>query len=391
MPHRTPLAWLNLKHDLRRLAVAVAGICFAVLLMFMETGFMFALFDSTVKLVDDADADLVLVSPARYVLPAEKRFARARLDQARSVPGVEAAYAVYIERSLATLKPLPHGVPQPVRVIGTDQASEAFEFDIAGGEERLVDPQTAFIDRKSKRRMFGFALAPLAEGEAVEAELSGSRVRIVGTFSLGTDFANDGTLLMSATNLARYFPLRNPAGEPLERVDLGLLSLAEDADRQSVASELRAILSDAVQVLTKDEYRDQEIEFWRANTPIGMVFQVGTWMGFVVGVIICYQVLYTDVSDHLKEYATLKAIGYSGPYFLRVVITEAAILSVLGFIPGIVLSGMLYTWLDASTGLLMNMTVGRALLVFTLTLTMCVLSGVLALRKLLTADPATLF
>src|SRR5688500_16022037 len=119
---RTPLAWLNLKHDLRRLTVALAGIGFAVLLMFMEIGFMFALFDSTVKLVDDAAADLVLVSPARYVLPAEKRFPLARLNQVRSVSGVAAAYPVYIERALATLKPVPHGVPQPVRVIGTADA-----------------------------------------------------------------------------------------------------------------------------------------------------------------------------------------------------------------------------------------------------------------------------
>jgi putative ABC transport system permease protein len=392
MPRRTPLAWMNLKHDLRRLAVAVAGICFAVLLMFMETGFMFALFDSTVKLVDDAEADLVLVSPARYVLPAEKRFPRARLDQARSMAGVAAAYPVYIERSLATLRALPRGVPQPVRVIGTGEASEVFDFEsLADTAERLSEPQTAFIDKKSKRAMFGFAIAPLAENQPVEAELSGSRVRIVDTFSLGTDFANDGTLLMSATNLARYFPRRNMGGDPLARVDLGLVRLTRDADRPTVIANLQSMFGDEVLVLTKPEYRRQEIEFWRANTPIGMVFQVGTWMGFVVGVIICYQVLYTDISDHMKEYATLKAIGYSGRYFLGVVVTEAAILSVLGFIPGIVLSWLLYAWLDASTGLLMNLTVGRALFVFFLTLAMCALSGVLALRKLLTADPATLF
>lgn len=392
MSRRTPLAWMNLKYDLRRLAVAVAGICFAVLLMFMETGFMFALFDSTVKLVDDAETDLVLVSPARYVLPAEKRFARARLDQARSVPGVAAAYPVYIERSVATLKAVPRGVPQPVRVIGTGDVTEVFDFEnLAGKEELLDEPQTALIDRKSKRAMFGFALEPLEENQTVEAELSGRLVRIVDTFALGTDFANDGTILMSATNLARYFPLRNPGGDPLARVDLGLLRLSEEADPQDVAADLQAILRDEVMVLTKAEYRDKEIEFWRANTPIGMVFQIGTWMGFVVGVIICYQVLYTDITDHMKEYATLKAIGYSGRYFLGVVVTEAAILSVLGFIPGIVLAGLLYTWLDASTGLLMNLTVGRAMLVFFLTLAMCAISGVLALRKLLTADPATLF
>lgn len=239
--------------------------------------------------------------------------------------------------------------------------------------------------------MFGFALAPAARHEVVEAELSGKRIRLAGTFSLGTDFANDGTLLMTAANLARYFPRRNPGGDPLARVDLGLVNLEENADPATIVEQLQSMLGEEVLVLTKAAYRRKEVEFWRANTPIGMVFQVGTWMGFIVGVIICYQVLYTDISDHIKEYATLKAIGYSGPYFIRVVFAEAVILSVLGFIPGAALSWLLYTWLDASTGLLMNLTLGRGLVVFLLTLGMCATSGLLALRKLLTADPATLF
>jgi putative ABC transport system permease protein len=395
MAHRTPLAWLNLKHDFRRLAAAVAGVCFAVLLMFMETGFMYALFDSTVKLVDDARADLVLVSPARYVLAAEKRFPLARLNQVRSVPGVEAAYAVYIERSLATLRPLPRGVPQPVRVIGTSAAEEAFQFDDRPEDAPplavLDRPQSALIDDKSKRAQFGFALDAVADDQPVRAELSGSRIDIIGSFSLGTDFASDGTLLLSAANLANYFPWRNAGGEPLGAVDLGFVKLAPDADGEATVARIRDVMADEVTVLTKAAYRQREVDFWKANTPVGMIFQIGTWMGFVVGVIICYQVLYTDIADHLKEYATLKAMGYRPGYFVRLVLAESVILSVMGFIPGVVLSWILYTWLGVSTGLLMNLTVSRAGIVLALTIAMCIVSGVFALKKLLRADPAALF
>lgn len=391
----TPLAWLNLKHDLRRLAAAVAGICFAVLLMFMETGFMYALFDSTVKLVDDADADLVLVSPARYVLAAEKRFPLARLNQVRSVAGVAAVYPVYIERSMATLRPLPRGVPQPVRVIGTPSASEAFDFDDrrldASEAGKLHRPQAGLIDDRSKRAMFGFALGPVSAEAPARAELSGKPVDIIGRFSLGTDFASDGTLLLSDANLARYFPWRNAQGQPLAAVDVGFVKLAPGADSDATVSRIGSVLGNEVTVLTKAAYRQREVDFWKANTPVGMIFQIGTWMGFVVGVIICYQVLYTDISDHLKEYATLKAMGYRSGYFVRLVLAESVILSVMGFVPGVLASWMLYTWLGVSTGLLMKLTLGRAGIVLVLTVAMCIVSGLFALRKLLLADPAELF
>jgi putative ABC transport system permease protein len=240
--------------------------------------------------------------------------------------------------------------------------------------------------------MFAFALSPLKQDEPVEAELSGNRIDIVGTFSLGTDFASDGTLLMSAANLGQYFPWRNTqGGEPLAAVDLGFVKLAADVNPEEALADIRSVLGDEVTVLTKEGYRRREVDFWRANTPVGMIFQIGTWMGFIVGVIICYQVLYTDISDHLKEYATLKAMGYKSGYFVRLVLAESVILSAIGFVPGFLLSWGLYAWLGVSTGLLMNLTLPRAVMVLALTLAMCVVSGLFALRKLLRADPATLF
>jgi putative ABC transport system permease protein len=280
-------------------------------------------------------------------------------------------------------------------VIGTSAAEEAFQFDDRPEDAPplavLDRPQSALIDDKSKRAQFGFALDAVADDQPVRAELSGSRIDIIGSFSLGTDFASDGTLLLSAANLANYFPWRNAGGEPLGAVDLGFVKLAPDADGEATVARIRDVMADEVTVLTKAAYRQREVDFWKANTPVGMIFQIGTWMGFVVGVIICYQVLYTDIADHLKEYATLKAMGYRPGYFVRLVLAESVILSVMGFIPGVVLSWILYTWLGVSTGLLMNLTVSRAGIVLALTIAMCIVSGVFALKKLLRADPAALF
>ena len=55
----------------------------------------------------------------------------------------------------------------------------------------------------------------------------------------------------------------------------------------------------------------------------------------LVGLVIVYQVLSTDVADHLREYATFKAMGYPHRFFLGIVFEEALILGVIGFVPGL--------------------------------------------------------
>jgi putative ABC transport system permease protein len=114
-------------------------------------------------------------------------------------------------------------------------------------------------------------------------------------------------------------------------------------------------------------------------------------MGILVGLVIVYQVLSTDVADHLREYATFKAMGYGQPFFLGIIFEEAVVLAVFGFIPGLIVSMGLYAGLVAVTGLPVAMDVPRAILVFLGTLAACTLSGAIATRRLANADPADLF
>jgi putative ABC transport system permease protein len=226
---------------------------------------------------------------------------------------------------------------------------------------------------------------------AAPAELNGRRVQLVGTFDLGTDFAHDGNLVMSAENFARFFPERLQGRDPLSVVDLGIVHVSPGADENEVRRNIDNLLDDRVWVATRQEFRDQEVKFWDDSTPIGIVFQAGTWIGFVVGFVICYQVIYSDIADHMPEFATLKAMGYGAPYFIGLIVTEAVLLSFIGYVPGLLASTGLYTWLAGATGLLLRMTAPSMLLVFVLTLAMCIGSGVFAVRKLLSADPASLF
>ena len=163
------------------------------------------------------------------------------------------------------------------------------------------------------------------------------------------------------------------------------------ADPQEVKRRLAARLPDDVAVYTKAEMIERERNFWSHSTPIGYIFLLGTVIGFLVGMVICYQIINADIADHMPEFATLKAMGYRNRYFVGFVLMESVYLSLLSFVPGMLVSLGLYEALARSTGLLMILNVPRAASVLLLTLAMCVASGCLAMRKVLAADPAELF
>lgn len=386
---RVPLAWLNLTHQKRRLFVALAGVAFAVVLMFMEMGFWNALLDGVVALIQAFNADLVLVNKEKYALNVNEPFPRDRLYQALGVDGVRAAYPLYLESRFAFWKNPDSQDPDqsniwPIRVIAFDPSDPALR--IPGVETylpRLQLPDTALMDVKSKKH-FGICAAN------IRRELARRSILVVGTFSLGTDFSVNGNLLLSDRNFAKYFP--DPTSSSiLGKVEVGLIRTVPGADVKAVQQELQQALPVDVAVLTKQEYAQKERRFWQSATPVGFVFGLGLAMGFVVGVVICYQILSADISDHLPEFATLKAIGYSNSFLTRVVLQEALFLAVLGFVPGLVISYLFYRWLEQNTGLPLRLTPERGGIVLVLTVAMCMCSALFAVRKVHKTEPAEVF
>lgn len=392
---KTPLAWKNLTHDVRRLAVAVAGIAFAVLLMFTQVGFQNALFDSQVKLIDDLEGEIFIVSKAKYTLAAEKRFPISRLTQARSCPGVQDAFPIYTELTTSVVRKIDRGMGNlgyPLRTVGFYLDNPIFRSEEINRQvPKLRVKGTALLDRKSKQTKFPFPLDDDARLASQYIELAGKKLTLVGTFDLGTDFAHDGNLIMSAESFADYYPHRVQFGDPLGVIDIGVVQLKPDADVEEVRATMERTLDKDVHVFTRDQFRTIEIKFWDDSTPIGTIFLAGKLIGFIVGMVICYQVIYSDIADHMAEFATLKAMGYTRRYFIILILTEAVLLALVGFIPGTAVSTGLYSWLSSKTGLLMVMTVQGMLFVLFATIAMCIASGMLAVRKLLAADPASLF
>jgi putative ABC transport system permease protein len=391
---RIPLAWLNLTHRPMRFLVFLAGIGFAVVLMFVQLGFWCALLDGVVALIDRMNADLVIVNRAKYALEIYEPFPHRHVAQARGVAGVESVTPLYIGDAMWKIPDMarptdPQDEPLPtrqvIRVLAFDPSSGALRAPEAVEYARhLGKRNTALRDRLSKS-IFGM------KPDDFSTELNEQNIKIIGTFELGTDFSTNGNLIMSDYNYAQYFKGMTASASPLDDVEVGLVRLQKGADPLVVRQALEQQLPDDVRVCTLEEYKQAERDFWQNSTPIGFIFLLGLVVGFVVGVIICSQILSTDVGDHLSEYATLKAIGYTNGYLTGVVLKEALLLSLLGFLPGLAMSKLIYVFLGWLTGLPMDMTFWRSLAVLGFTVAMCIISGFLALGKVWVADPAEVF
>jgi putative ABC transport system permease protein len=381
---KIPLSWLQLTREKPRLLVALAGIAFADILMFMQLGFQAALYDSTTRLHKSIRADLVLISPQGRNLMNMATFPRRRLYQAQSLAGVKSANALYV--NIADWKNPQTRHKTGILVVGFDPEKSA--FDLPGINENLNTiklPDAVLFDRSS-RGDYKATIAQVDQGKTVSTEVGDRKINISGLFSIGASFGADGSLVTSDFNFLRIFPRRNP-----ESISVGLITLQPGTDSRLTADAMQKILPNDVKVLTKQEFITFEKDYWQKNTAIGFIFSLGTMMGFIVGVIIVYQILYTDVADHIAEYATLKAMGYKNFYLLAVVFQEALILSILGYIPGIGLSIGLYSLTRNATNLPLFMATLRAIQVLIMTIVMCVISGAIAMRKLQAADPADIF
>ena len=387
---QTPLAWKNLTATSGKFLLSATGVGFAVLLMFMQIGFRNALFDSNVEMIRLFEADIIMVSPARFNLSSERRFALHWLQRAAATQDVRVVSALRAERNLASVKVEGHKA-RTIRVLAIDPDPEFIVDDRLASKLADADRQRGILVDQRSKSAYGFAVRDLERLKSQHIELNSSRIHLIDTFTLGTDFANDGTLLMSNRLYPSLFPLRSPTRDAMDMVDFGLIKLQPGADRAAVLAALGELNPQEIAVYAYEDYVAKEVRFWSRNTPIGIIFGIGTIMGLIVGAIICYQIQFTDISENMPELATLKAMGYSNRYFWSLVLCQSFYLACIGFIPGLLITFSLYELLGDASGLVMRLTLPRIALVWCLTLTMCLLSGMLALRRLWRADPASLF
>jgi putative ABC transport system permease protein len=382
---KTPLAWLQVKREKQRLAVALAGIAFADVLMFIQIGLNETLYDSAAMIQNTLQGDFFLINPISEALQSLKSFPRERLYQAAGLAAVKSVTPIYMGRA-NWRNPQQTQRERTVLAIGINPVKPMFNLPEINQQIDQLKPLNRMIFDRASRREFGDIATLFQQSNPLSVQVNNRQLWVTGLFTLGVSFGTDGTMITSDSTFLRLFPDRQP-----EEIDVGLIKLKPEANLDQVQAKLKATLPDDVLVLTRKEFGDREKQYWSSSTPTGFIFGFGTVIGFVVGVVIVYQILYSDVSEHLPEYATLKAMGYSDGYLVGILIQESLILAVLGFIPGFVLSCGLYLIAAQATLLPIEMTAPRAILVLCLTIVMCTVSGGAAMRKLQAADPADIF
>ncbi|MBD2391194.1 MAG: ABC transporter permease DevC [Anabaena sp. CoA2_C59] len=385
-----PLPWLQLVKQKVRFFVALAGIAFISVLMFMQIGFQDALYASATQVHKHLRGDLFLISSQYKSLTSTQSFPRSRLHQILGFNGTESVEPLYVQ--FAKLKNPINGRKYPIYILGFDPVKSIFKLpEVDQNFQLLKIPDQVFFDRAA-RPEFGPIAEYFQKNQPIGMEIFsylgtiGYKVKVSGLFTLGPSFGVDGNLIVSSSTFFNIFPEHRS-----NQIDIGLIHLKPNVNPQAILTTLSNSLPKDVTVMTRQEFIDFEKSYWTLRTPIGFVFNLMVMMGFVVGVIVVYQILYSNISTHIVQFATLKAMGFRNKYLLNVVFQQAVILAILGYIPGFAISLGLYDIAKNATKLPIVMDLNKGLLVFISVIVMCLTSGFFSTNKLRKVDPAEIF
>jgi putative ABC transport system permease protein len=380
-----------------RTLISVIGVAFTVFLMLMQLGFLGAVVQTATQLYDHLDFDLLLVSSEYATLRNPGTLPRVRLALAREVDAVQTVLPLGVTRGMWHGPHADdHSLPPSRSVIcmlGVDPATLGQVFadpardlfcdprDVASAGSSLNRFGTIFLDRTS-RPEFG-TLEQRRPGSTTE--MNNTVVEIAGEYEIGTGFDYMGMLLTSEATFQTI------TGRPDNEVSFGLVKLAPGSAPRQAQQTVQEAVGPTVRVLTREQLNDSEVDYWVKQTSVGQFFGLGVFVALFVGGIFVYQMMAGEIRSRLAAFATAKALGYTNRYLDGVVLSKALLLALLGFLPGLALALAFYKLTRDVGSIPIYMTLGRALGVLGLTFLMCLCSGLLAVRKAHTADPADLF
>lgn len=377
-------AFKQLTYDRVRMLTAIAGVLFSCVLIFMQLGFRDTLFYSATMMQRKMQGDIFLVHSQSEAMWRMEAFPRTRLYQTLSIPEVEGVAALLVGQS--RWKSPTTGIGRTAFVLGVEpDKADYYQFDgFIPQADKLKLLDTVLFDERS-RPEFG-PIAELLQKGLLSTEINGRLMDVAGLIRIGITFSADGNIITSNETFLRMFP-----NVDQNYIHAGIIKLKPGADIKKVQKQIQDMMIGDVLVMTQKEYIRHEQSYWSDVAPLGMIFNMGAFIGFIVGFILVYQVLFNDVTNHLSEYATLKALGYRGMYFIFVVFWSSMLIAVIGFVPGTMFSYVLYQIVARTTYVPIEMPPDLIAFVFSLVFIMCFLSGLLASRKLNRADPVELF
>lgn len=380
---RLPIGWLQLTHSRTRFAAALAGVAFANVLVFVQLGIMNSMGAATLRPYDFFQADIMISASDASTLTDGGNVARQWLLQAMGDPDVSDGMGLFIANV-----PWDRGEKDiSLTTFGVDPVKTGFLSRDITGDLNLLRVQNAAILDRLARGLAKEEAASIRPQTPLSFETQGRTITAYATFAGGGGFGGDGYMLVSDQTFLSLFPTRSSSAP-----DHVLLRLRPGAETETVIARLKTLISDpSLRIRSYQEAAQEDLRYQQTKRPTGIIFGFGVLIGVLVGIVIVYQVLSTDVADHLREYATFKAMGYGPRFFLGIVFEEALVLGIMGFIPGLVVGTTILTLMGKITTLPLGMTPSMAVTVFLGTIIFSALSGAIATRRLGAADPADLF
>ncbi len=390
----TPLSIYNLIHGGWRTVLSVVGISIAIILIFMQLGFLGAVTDTAVVFYDEMDFDLIACSPDYYNFVDSGRFDTQHLQTLKSHSAIADVMPLHV--SLGKWNYAEKEVQRGMLIIGIDANNSPFTNQTVVDNLSLLQRDgTILVDRTSRPRFLGVNnKESFAETQiGLEIELNGVACQLAGLFDIGTGLAADGATIVSEDLFRKIIP-----GYSRNQVAMGLIQLQPGTDLERAKQSILQSFPKAadfdqfsIDILTRQELEIRENAYWQWGTPIGFIFLMGAIVAFIVGAIIVYIVLSSDIAKQIGEYATLKAMGYRNQFLSKTVMEQAFVLAFVSYVCALAISSVLYQVVGDLAKLPITMTTLRMVLVFGSSLLMSFLSASIAMQKLRQADPADLF
>ena len=370
-----PLARRNLFHDKVRLIVTVTGIVFAVVLIVVELGLFVGFTETTSTLVDHSGADLWVTSQHVPYVELGVPFSERKLYQVRAVPGVQEAQKL---NSRWSQWKRADGRQESVQIIGFDPDSSLGRpwNLVEGSVEDLKRPDAIVMDEIYKQKLGATHVGELFE-------INGRRARLVGFTHGIRSFTTSPYVFTTFKNSENFTNVPD---------DQTIFILVKIAPGASVAQVRQGILSNVkdVEVFTSHEFSRMTQFYWMFTTGAGVAVLLAAVLGLVVGFVVVAQTIYATTVDHLKEFGTLKAMGAPNSYVYKVIITQATISAVMGYVLGMIVSAFVVR-ASQSGGAAILMPWPMAVGMFFLTLLMCVSAALVSINKVTRLDPAMVF
>jgi putative ABC transport system permease protein len=364
-----------LVHNRLRLLIASASVAMGVIIVFVELGLLLGMLDAQSLVANLVRGDLLIMNIARVNLHRWDKIDRVRLQQAAAVPGVARVTPVY-EDHVGFRDPADKRIRRII-VYAFPPDDIPFKLEDPAAVSHALKISHGFLYDRLSRPIFG----KFQVGDDIQIDTV--PLRVDGYVSIGADIVNDGNILMSEGDwLARL-----PDSKPI----MGLIHLKPGAQAEAVRQHLLESLPPDVTVLTPAETTRRETLYTLRTAPVGLLFAIGMLAGLVIGTINCYQVLYNEITDHMRQFATLKAMGFSNNFLRRIILGQAVILSAAGFSTGLVVAWFADRYIAEQAMLPIRIGLGSGVVVGCFTLLMCMTAGLIAIRRVAVADPAALY